>query len=83
MAWGNEAELISKHFSKGKEILVSGELQNRSYEDGAGNKRQVTELKVDTFSFTGRKDSDENARASAGAVFGNFEVIEDDEEIPF
>ena len=37
VAWRNEAEFISRYFSKGRMILIEGELQNRSYTDKNGN----------------------------------------------
>lgn len=86
VAWGKEAELISKHFRKGKEILVSGELQKRSFDDSTGNKRWVTEVKVDAFSFTGRKedDADTGVKTYGGvSAFGDFRDIDSDDELPF
>lgn len=55
VAWRNEAEFISRFWSKGRMILVEGELQNRKYTDKAGGERQITELIVDRASFTGEK----------------------------
>ncbi len=55
IAWRADAEFISRFFSKGKMILVEGELQNRKYTDKSGTERQVTELIVDRASFTGEK----------------------------
>lgn len=55
VAWRNEAEFISRFFSKGKMILLEGELQNRKYTDKAGTERQITEVIVDRASFTGEK----------------------------
>ena len=55
VAWRADAEFISRFFSKGKMILVEGELQNRKYTDKSGTERQVTELIVDRASFTGEK----------------------------
>ena len=74
VAWGKTGEAISKHFHKGKEILVEGELQRRSYEDKNGNKRWVTELNVDTFSFVGRKDD-------SGQGFGGYAPNEFDSDV--
>lgn len=71
VAWGKTAETISRNFRKGKEILVEGELQKRSYTDKEGNKRWVTELVVDNFSFVGRKSE------------GQFHEVEDDGDLPF
>lgn len=53
VAWRNEADFIARYWSKGKPILVEGELQNRSYTDRNGVQRQVTEIIVDRASFTG------------------------------
>lgn len=53
VAWRNEAEFISRYWSKGRAILVEGELQNRSYVDKNGATRYVTEVVVDRASFTG------------------------------
>ena len=61
VAWRNEAEFISRFWSKGKPILVEGELQNRSYTDKNGVGRQVTEIIVDRACFTG------DAKASSGS----------------
>ena len=55
VAWRNEAEFISRFWSKGKMILVEGELQNRKYTDKAGTERQITELIVERACFTGEK----------------------------
>ena len=44
VAWQSTAEMICKHFAKGKEIVVEGKLSSREYEDNSGNKRTVVEL---------------------------------------
>ncbi len=63
VAWRNEAEFISKFWTKGRPILIEGELQNRSYEDKNGVKRYVTEIIVDRASFTG------DSKSSGGGSF--------------
>lgn len=55
VAWRNEAEFISRFWSKGRMILVEGELQNRKYTDKTGTERQITELIVERACFTGEK----------------------------
>lgn len=55
VAWRNEAEFISRFFSKGRMILVEGELQTRSYTDKNGNQAYITEIIVDRACFTGEK----------------------------
>ena len=55
VAWRQAAEFISRFFSKGKTILIEGELQNRKYADKNNNERQVTEIIVEKAMFTGEK----------------------------
>ena len=55
VAWRNEAEFISRFFTKGSAILIEGELQNRSYQDKNGVGKWVTEIIVDRATFTGEK----------------------------
>ena len=50
------AENISKYFKKGQRILVNGELQNRSWENDAGEKRYATEISVNEFEFIEKAD---------------------------
>lgn len=59
VAWRNEAEFISRFWSKGKMILIDGELQNRKYTDKSGTERQITEIIIDRASFTGEKSERE------------------------
>ncbi len=57
VAWRNEAEFISRYWSKGRAILLEGELQNRRFKDKNGTERQITEIIVDRACFTGEKTS--------------------------
>lgn len=51
VAWRGLADTCAKFLSKGKKVAVSGEIQNRSYEDKDGNKRFVTEIIASTVEF--------------------------------
>lgn len=66
VAWRNEADFISRFWSKGRPILIEGELQNRSYVDKNGVTRYVTEVIVDRASFTG-DSKPQNGGYSAGS----------------
>ena len=46
VAWGGHAEKIEKKCIKGTEVVISGKLENKSYEGKDGIKRYVTEVKV-------------------------------------
>lgn len=53
--WGKQAELIEKMVGKGERIAIEGSLTNRNYETKTGEKRQITEIKVQEFEFVGGK----------------------------
>lgn len=53
VAWRNNADFISRFFSKGKMILVEGELQTRQYTDKNNSTQTIVELIVETARFTG------------------------------
>jgi len=55
VCWNKTAELAEKLLSKGKEVAVEGKLITRSYEDGEGNRRYATEVRVDQFLLFGKK----------------------------
>ena len=45
--WGDMAENTAESLTKGSRILVTGRLQQRSWEDNDGNKRSAFEVQVD------------------------------------
>lgn len=55
VAWRSTAGFISRYFSKGRMILVDGELQTRQYVDKNGVSQNVVELVVSSAHFTGEK----------------------------
>lgn len=59
VAWRNDAEFISRFWSKGRAILIEGEMQSRKYTDKNGVERQLWEVIVDRASFTGEKSERE------------------------
>jgi len=42
--WGKSADIAEKYLQKGKEVVISGKLSYRDYEDKDGVKRYVTEI---------------------------------------
>ncbi len=53
--WRQGADFISKYFTKGKEIIVHGEMQSRKYQDKEGNNRIVWEIQNCKAEFCGSK----------------------------
>ena len=55
VCWNKTAELAERLLAKGKEVAVEGRLITKSYEDGEGNRRYATEVRVDQFLLFGKK----------------------------
>ena len=61
VAWGKSAEIISQYIKKGSQLLVSGRLEQRSWEDkNSGQRRSRTEIVVEDFSFIGGNNNGGN-----------------------
>ena len=52
VAWGKAGEVIAQYLQKGRPLLVSGHLEQRSWEDKeSGQKRSKVEVVVEDFNF--------------------------------
>ena len=66
VAWRQTGEFVSKYFTKGRMIVVSGRLQIRSWTDKDGNKRRTAEVVADNCYF-----GDSKREAEGGSYGGN------------
>lgn len=67
VAWGKSAEIISQYIKKGSQLLVSGRLEQRSWEDkNSGQRRSRTEIVVEDFSFIGGNNGGNGGGSSYG-----------------
>ena len=71
VTWRQQAEFVSKYFSKGRLIGIEGSIQTRNYEDRNGNKRTAVEVVADRAFFVDSKSSAHNSGTSYGAVAPN------------
>lgn len=54
VAWGRAGETIAQYTKKGSGLLVSGRIEQRSWDDkNSGQKRSRTEIIVEDFAFLG------------------------------
>lgn len=90
VCWRNNAEFVSRYFSKGKAIGVEGSIQTRDYTDKEGNKRYAVEVVADRLFFVGDKSSGEtgNQTSTCGgtacaANAGDFQVVDNSSDLPF
>lgn len=66
VAWRQTGEFVSKHFTKGRMIVVSGRLQIREWTDKDGNKRRTAEVVADNCYFGDSKKDGENTPDASG-----------------
>ena len=89
VAWGKGGEIIAQYVQKGSPLLVSGRLEQRSWDDKeTGKKRSSVEIYVEDFNFIGGGRGGDNAGASAPSSAPSSQskskdvVIEDIDDMP-
>ena len=70
VAWRQTGEFVSKYFTKGSMIVVSGRLQIRNLNDKDGNKRRSAEVVADNVYFGESKRSNEGNSSYGGNAYG-------------
>lgn len=55
VAWGKVGEIAAEYLAKGEEVALEGKLMHRSYENGNGEKRYVTEINLNELLMIGGK----------------------------
>ena len=70
VAWRQTGEFVSKYFTKGSMIVVSGRLQIRSWTDKEGNKRRTAEVVADNVYFGESKRGNEGNSNYGGNSYG-------------
>lgn len=90
VAWRGVADFVSRNFSKGRMICVSGRLQMRKWTDKDGNKRVSAEILAENVYFADSKRPDGNNQtasnyaAPADPAPADFAaLIEADADLPF
>ena len=70
VAWRQTGEFVSKYFTKGRMIVVSGRLQIRSWTDKDGNKRRTAEVVAENCYFGDSKRDNDGGNAYGGNTYG-------------
>ena len=70
VAWRQTGEFVSKYFTKGRMIVVSGRLQIRSWTDKDGNKRRTAEVVAENCYFGDSKRDNDSGNAYGGNAYG-------------
>jgi len=59
VVWNKQAETCNQYLHKGSACFIEGILQSRSWEDNAGQKRNVIEVRAERVQFLGRAPAKE------------------------
>ena len=85
-AWGRLGEMINQYAKKGSGVLVSGRLDQRSWEDkNGGGKRSRVEIVVEDFNFIGAPRGDggsSNFNAGSNSAAGAEASADIPDDIP-
>lgn len=83
VAWRNTAEFVSKYFTKGRMVIVTGKLQIRKWTDKEGNERRTAEIIADKAYFSDSKNSGTSDFTEATGDIEPMENAEEDYDLPF
>ena len=81
VCWRGLADMIAKYFTKGKEILVSGEMQSRKWSDNDGNTRISWEILANMVDFCGNKGN--TNPTTDNSTQSQVEANDNDDDLPF
>ena len=65
--WGKLGERMSNKLSKGNYVLITGKIENKSWETKEGDKRKSTDIKVNAYLHLDRKRSEQTVEAASMA----------------
>ncbi len=82
VAWRQQADFVSRYFSKGQRVAVIGSIQPRSYEDQSGQKRYITEVIAEEIYFAdGKRDVNDDYQRQEENLY--YETSDDPTSLPF
>ena len=83
VCWRGLADMVSKYFGKGKEIIVSGEMPSRRWVDQDDGTHIAWEIQAHSVDFCGSKGN--NTPPTENATQGDLDVVVDNglDDLPF
>lgn len=76
--FGKQGELAQKFLTKGREVLIEGELRTREWQDKQGQKRWTTEVVANNMRFVGGRGGDGGSSGGSGFNGGRQQGTYDD-----
>lgn len=66
VAWRKTAEFVAQYITKGRKIIVEGELRTRTYEGEDGKRHKVTEVQAENIEFADNRPQEKKEDAPSG-----------------
>jgi len=84
IAWSKLGEFCSKYLAKGRQVVVCGRLQTRTWDDNENKRHYVTEIVADEVHFADSKKGEATENKSSSTAQGeDFFTIVNDDDLPF
>lgn len=71
VVWGRQAEVVKEYMKKGSQIYIEGRISNRSYDDKEGNKKYISEIVAQNFTFLDSKGTGSGGGGGMSAPSGD------------
>lgn len=83
VCWDKQADFVGKYLSKGRQIVLVGEIKTRKYTDKDGKNRKAVEVVARRIFFADSKDASGADEATDAPVTPTFQEVGNDDDLPF
>lgn len=83
--FGKLAEKLAQYLVKGKQVAITGELEQDRWTNAEGQNRSKVKIKIETIQMVGGRSQERDQEAAVPAVTQGYQQpqFEDKEDIPF
>jgi single-strand DNA-binding protein len=82
IVWGQMAEVCNQYLAKGRQIMIEGRLQSRSWKDNEGKNRTTIEVRADNVQFMQPRAKEETKDVDLGEAPQEVADLENTNEEP-
>ena len=83
VVWGKLAGIAKKYLAKGREVLIEGKLQTRSWDDKDGTKKYKTEIVASNIVLIGGGGQRDAGSSAAPSEVPMPDSVGDNDDLPF
>ena len=83
VAFGKTGEAIAQYLTKGRQLAITGNIRNGSYDAKDGTKRYTTDVVVESFEFIGQGKQENKEDNPFNNGFGGANFEEDMQQVDY